>query len=134
MFWSLINIFISFLILWKTLIKKKKKTIDQVLQLFAIIHDKNTTSLPTPKFHIRKKKKKKRRQSYNIQEHIWCVHLTKIIFVSLFLLLFMGPTVLLGTIHESYYTISANYYLYLQHFQQKVFNFSKISRSQMDPI
>ena len=33
-----------------------------------------------------------------------------------------------GTIHESYYIISANFYLHLQYFQQKVFNFSKINR------
>ena len=39
----------------------------------------------------------------------------------------MGLTALFGTIHGSHYTISANFYLYLQYFQQKVFNFSKIS-------
>ena len=32
-----------------------------------------------------------------------------------------GPTALLDTIHESYFTISANFYLYLQYFQQKNF-------------
>ena len=46
---------------------------------------------------------------------------------SLFLLLFMGSTELFGTIHGSHCTISTNFYLYLQYFQQKVFNFSKIS-------
>ena len=45
----------------------------------------------------------------------------------LFLLLFMGPTALFDTIHESYCTISSNFYLYLQYFRQKVFNFNKIS-------
>ena len=35
------------------------------------------------------------------------------------------------TIHRSHYTISANFYIYLQCFQQKVFNFSKINRFQM---
>ena len=30
----------------------------------------------------------------------------------------MGPIALLGTIHGSHYTISANFYLYLQYFQQ----------------
>ena len=49
-----------------------------------------------------------------------------ILLFSLFLLLFMNPTVLFGTIHESYCTISTN-------FQQKVFSFNKISRSQTDP-
>ena len=39
-----------------------------------------------------------------------------------------------GTIHESHYTILANYYLYLQYFQQKVFNFGKISKSQTDLV
>ena len=37
--------------------------------------------------------------------------------ISLFLLLFMGPTVLFGTIHKHHYTISTNFYLYLQYFQ-----------------
>ena len=56
-----------------------------------------------------------------------------IIFTSLFyysvyfLLLFMGPNVLFVTIHKSHYTISVNFYLYLQYFQQKVFSFNKIS-------
>ena len=47
-----------------------------------------------------------------------------ILLFSLFLLLFMGITAHFGIIHESYSTISANFYLYLQYFQQKVFNFS----------
>ena len=34
------------------------------------------------------------------------------------------------TIHRSYYIISVNFYFYLQYIQQKVFNFSKISKSQ----
>ena len=34
----------------------------------------------------------------------------------------------------SHYTISTNIYLYLQYFQQKVFSFSKIRRSQTDPL
>ena len=38
--------------------------------------------------------------------------------INLFLLLFMGPTVLFGTIYGSHYTISTNFYLYLQYFQQ----------------
>ena len=29
----------------------------------------------------------------------------------------MGPTALFGNIYESYYTISVNFYLYLQYFQ-----------------
>ena len=47
------------------------------------------------------------------------VCLAKIIFAnfillfSLFVLLFMGPTTFLDTIHGSHYTISANFYLYL---------------------
>ena len=45
----------------------------------------------------------------------------------------MDPTILFGTIHDSYYTILANFYFYLQYFQQKVFNFRKISGSQLDP-
>ena len=45
----------------------------------------------------------------------------------------MGLTTLFGTIHGSHCTISAKFYLYLQYFQQKVFNFSKISGSQTNP-
>ena len=44
----------------------------------------------------------------------------------------MDSTILFGTIHESRYTILANFYFYLQYFQQKVFNFKKISISQLD--
>ena len=46
---------------------------------------------------------------------------------------FMGFIALFDIIYESYFTISANFYLYLQYFQQKVFNFSKISGFQTDP-
>ena len=35
-----------------------------------------------------------------------------------------------ATIHNFHYTISTNFYLYLQYFQQQVFNFSKISGFQ----
>ena len=45
----------------------------------------------------------------------------------------MGYTAFFNTIHVSYYTISANFYLYLQYFQQKIFSFNKINRSQTDP-
>ena len=45
----------------------------------------------------------------------------------------MGPTALFNIIYRSHYTISANFYFYLQYFQQKVFNFSKISEFQTDP-
>ena len=44
-----------------------------------------------------------------------------------------GPTALVGTIYESHCTVSANFYLYLPYFQQKVFSFSKISGSQTNP-
>ena len=48
-----------------------------------------------------------------------------ILLFSLFLLLFMGLTALFGTIHGSHYTILANYYIYLQYFQQKNFQFQQ---------
>ena len=44
----------------------------------------------------------------------------------------MNFTTLFGTIHESHYTILTNIYLYLQYFQQKNFNFSKINGPQTD--
>ena len=49
------------------------------------------------------------------------------------MLLFKGLIALFNTIHGSHYTISTNIYLYLQYFQQKVFNFNKISGFQIDP-
>ena len=49
------------------------------------------------------------------------------------LLLFMDPIALFGTIYESHCTISANFYLYLKYFQQKVFSFNKINGSQTNP-
>ena len=55
-----------------------------------------------------------------------------ILLFSLFLLLFMSPIALFGTIHGSHCTILANFYLYLQYFQQNVFNFNKINESQKD--
>ena len=51
---------------------------------------------------------------------------------NLYLLLFMGLIALFGTIHRSHYIILSNFYLYIQYFQQKIFNFNKISRSQID--
>ena len=45
---------------------------------------------------------------------------------ALFLLLFMDPNAFFDTIYGSHGTISANFYLYLQYFQQKVFSFSKM--------
>ena len=45
----------------------------------------------------------------------------------------MGLTALFDAIHRSHYTISANFYLYLQYFQQKIFNFSKINGFQTNP-
>ena len=56
-----------------------------------------------------------------------------ILLFSLFLLLFMNPIALFGTIHEFYYTILADFYLYLLYFQQKVFSFNKISEFQTNP-
>ena len=39
----------------------------------------------------------------------------------------MSPTALFDTIHGSYCIISANFYLYLQYFQQKVLNETTLS-------
>ena len=40
-----------------------------------------------------------------------------ILLFNLFFLLFMSLTALFGTIHGFHYTISANFYLYVQYFQ-----------------
>ena len=52
--------------------------------------------------------------------------------IQLIFAIIYGPTILFGIIHESHYTISTNFYLYLQYFQQKVFNFNKINGFQTD--
>ena len=41
----------------------------------------------------------------------------------------MDLIVFFDTTHGSYCTILANFYLYLQYFQQKIFNFYKIKRN-----
>ena len=65
---------------------------------------------------------------------IWQDYFCQLILLfNLFLLLFIGPTTLFGTIHGSHCIISANFYLYLQYFQQKNLSFNKISESQIDP-
>ena len=61
------------------------------------------------------------------------VCLAKIIFANLFLLLFIVLIALFDIIHESHCIISANFYFYLQYFQQKVFSFNKIIGSQTHP-
>ena len=68
------------------------------------------------------------------------VRLTPLIFANLFYYsayfyyyLWVSLHFLVLFIHESHCTILANFYLYLQYFQQKVFSFSKISGSQTNP-
>ena len=56
-----------------------------------------------------------------------------ILLFSLFLLLFIGFTILFDTIHRFHYTISIKFYIYLQYFQEKVFCFNKINAFQTDP-
>ena len=55
-----------------------------------------------------------------------------ILLLSLFLLLFMSLTAPFDIIYGSHCTILVNFYFYLQYFQEKIFNFSKISGFQMD--
>ena len=52
----------------------------------------------------------------------------QLIFVTIY-----GLYIIFGIIHGSHYTILANFYFYLQYFQQKVLSFSKISGFQTDP-
>ena len=55
-----------------------------------------------------------------------------ILLFNTFLLLFKSFTAFFDIIYKFYCTISTNFYLYLQYFQQKNFNFSKINRFQTD--
>ena len=54
-------------------------------------------------------------------------------FIIQFIFVIIYETALFGTIHKSHCIISANFYFYLQYFQQKVFSFNKISGFQADP-
>ena len=56
-----------------------------------------------------------------------------ILLFNLFLLLFISSIALFGTIYGFHCTISVNFYLYLQYFQQKIFSFSKTNESQTEP-
>ena len=58
----------------------------------------------------------------------WIIFSNLFYYSAYFFLLFMSHITLFGTIHRSHYTISVNFYLYLQYFQQKKFSFSKINR------
>ena len=85
-----------------------------------------------PFFYLKKKKKILRackifENTCSFGKDYFC---QLILLFSLFLLLFMVPLHFFATIHRSYYTISVNFYLHLQYFQQKKFNFNKINRSQ----
>ena len=53
--------------------------------------------------------------------------------IQLIFVIIHGPTALFGIIYESHYTISVNFYFYLQYFQQKNFSFNKINGSQTNP-
>ena len=53
--------------------------------------------------------------------------------IRLIFAIFIDLTALFGIIHRFYCIILVNFYLHLQHFQQKNFNFNKISKSPMDP-
>ena len=53
-----------------------------------------------------------------------------ILLFNFFLLLFMSLTALFVIIHRSHCIILANFYLYLQYFQQKSFHFQQNKQSQ----
>ena len=89
------------------------------------------------------KKQKRERETQNrnvnarisaIQTGTMCLFGQLILLFNLFLLLFMGSIALFGSIHGSHCIISTNIYLYLQYFQQKIFNFDKINGFQVDLI
>ena len=63
---------------------------------------------------------------------ISCIQ-TDFVWQRLFLPAYFIIQFIFDTIYGSHRTISANFYFYLQYVQQKVFSFSKISGSQMDP-
>ena len=89
----------------------------------------------TIKAQIKCQKKKKAQYKINlILDYAFGYQLKNqlILLFNLFLLIFMGPTVLFDIIYRSHCTILVNFYFYLQYFQKKVFNFNKISGSQTD--
>ena len=77
----------------------------------------STESHKTPPYHLRKYIDKLNYDNKREKEDIKCTFdmnyfYQLILLFSLFLLLFMSPTALFGTIYESHCTISANFYLY----------------------
>ena len=65
---------------------------------------------------------------------VWIAYFLPIYFIIQFIFATIHrPHYTFGTIYGSYCTISVNFYLYLQYFQQKVFSFSKINGSQTYP-
>ena len=67
---------------------------------------------------------------FNLKNQLILLFNLFLLLFNLFLLLFMSLTTFFGTIYEFYCTILANFYLYLQYFQQNIFSFSKIGKSQ----
>ena len=61
-----------------------------------------------------KKKKKKVKHQSKCGKNYFC---QLFLLFSLFLLLFIGSATLFSTIYESHYTMSNNFYIYLQYFQ-----------------
>ena len=50
------------------------------------------------------------------------------------MLLFINLTVLIGIIHYPHYTISVNFYLYIQYFQQQKFQFQQNKQISNEPL
>ena len=50
------------------------------------------------------------------------------------MLLFIDLTVLFSIIHNPHYTISVNFYLYIQYFQQKKFQFQQNKQISNEPL
>ena len=69
---------------------------------------------------------------FSVFSKISCIQ-TDFVWQRLFLPAYFIIQFIFDTIYRSHRTISANFYFYLQYFQQKVFSFSKISGFQMDP-
>ena len=68
---------------------------------------------------------------FSVSKNYFC---QLILLFNLFLLLFIDFTALFGIIHESHYTISVNFYLYIQYFQQKKFQFQQNKQISNEPL
>ena len=126
------SVFLSLNLFWEAPHQKKKKKKDFSPHLYSIELLTNNKSVSK---NIRTILGPPLLSTSFDQLRFWYTFTCQLILLfSLFLLLFIGLTALFSIIYESHYTISANFYLYLHYFQQKILSLRRISESSTDLI